>query len=136
MLILVFDQASETSEQWANVATHLDEQIIDLSDDVDRLHTLDERLEQSTKIFTNLRGQHEDVHAQFLSLKPIVEKAHSYLREYKRKWSQINDENRHLRIETKRLREKIDDFHRAEKLMHAKIDEQEIALSQLRKELK
>ncbi len=117
------------------MTTHLDEQIVDLSDDVDRLHTLDERFEQSTKVFTHLRGQHEDLLVQFLSLKSIVQKARSYLREYKRKWSQINDENRHLRIENKRLRDKIDDFHRAESLMHAKIDEQEIGLSQLRKEL-
>jgi regulator of replication initiation timing len=65
-----------------------------------------------------------------------VEKAHLYLREYKRKWSQMNDENRHLRIEIKRLREKIDDFHRAESLMHAKIDGQETDLVHLRKELK
>jgi regulator of replication initiation timing len=115
---------------------HLDEQIIDLTDDVDRLRILDERFEQSTKVFTHLRGQHEDLLGQFLSLKSIVEKAHLYLREYKRKWSQINDENRHLRIENKRLRDKIDDFHRAEHLMHAKIDEQEISLSQLRRELR
>ena len=65
-----------------------------------------------------------------------MEKAHVFLREYKRKWSQTNDENRHLRIENKHLRDKVDDFHRAKTLMHAKIDEQEIALNQLRKELR
>jgi regulator of replication initiation timing len=64
-----------------------------------------------------------------------VEKVHLYLREYKRKWSQVSDDNRHLRIENKRLRDKIDDFHRAEGLMHAKIEEQDIGLSHLRKEL-
>ena len=118
------------------MATNLDEKIIDLSDDADRLRTFDERFEQSLKVFTHLRSQHEDVLVQCLSLKPLVEKVHIYLREYKRKWSQINDENRHLRIETKRLREKIDDFHRAESLMHAKIDEQETSIGHLRKELK
>jgi regulator of replication initiation timing len=114
----------------------LDEQIIDLNDDVERLHTLDERFEHSTKILTLLRGQHEDILVQFLSIKSIVEKAHIFLREYKRKWTQKNDENRHLRIENKHLHDKIEDFHRAECLMHAKIDEQEIVLNQLRKELK
>ena len=39
-------------------------------------------------------------------------------------------------METKRMRGKIDDFHRAEGLMHAKLEEQEISLTQLRKELK
>ena len=66
----------------------------------------------------------------------MLEKAYLYVREYKRKWSQVSDENRHLRMETKRMRNKIDDFHRAEALMHTKIDEQETALVQLRKELK
>jgi len=134
--LLLFNQASETSERWATITTHLDEQIVDLSDDVERLHTLDERFEHSTKVLTLLRGQHEDFLVQFLSLKSLVEKAHIFLREYKRKWSQTNDENRHLRIENNRLRDKLDDFHRAESLMHAKIDEQEIGLNQLRKELK
>ncbi len=113
-----FDQASETSERWANTTTHLDEQIVDLIDDVDRLRTLDERFEQSTKVLTNLRGQHEDLLVQFRSLKSIVGKVHLYLREYKRKWSQVSDDNLHLRIENKRLRDKIDDFYRTEGLMH------------------
>jgi regulator of replication initiation timing len=73
---------------------------------------------------------------QYIAVKPILEKAYLYVREYKRKWSQTTDENRHLRTETKRMRSKIDDFHRAEGLMHTKIDEQETALVQLRKELK
>jgi hypothetical protein len=34
------------------------------------------------------------------------------------------------------MRNKIDDFHRAEGLMHSKIDEQETKLAHLRKELK
>ena len=87
-------------------------------------------------MLTLLRSQHEDVMLQYIALKPIVEKAYLYVREYKRKWSQIIDENRHLRSETKRMKNKIDDFHRAETLMHTKIDEQENALAQLRKELK
>ncbi|CAF4067543.1 unnamed protein product, partial [Rotaria sordida] len=127
--------ASETSEQWANISAHVDEQLIDLSSDIDRLTSIDERFEQSTKFLTHLRDQHEDFLVEFLSLKKIVEKTRIYLREYKRRWSQINDENRHLHIEIKRLRDKIDDFHRAEKLMYGKIDEQDIALNQLRKEL-
>ncbi|CAF3545695.1 unnamed protein product, partial [Rotaria sp. Silwood2] len=128
--------ASESSERWANISTHVDEQIIDLSGDVDRLASIDEHFEQSTKVLTHLRGQHEDILAEFLSVKKIVEKTNLYLREYKRKWLQINDENRHLHTEIKRLRNKLDDFHRAENLMHTKIDEQDILLSQLRKELK
>jgi hypothetical protein len=131
-----FNQASETSERWGSITTHLDEQIVDLNDDVEQLHTLDERFEHSTKLLTFLRGQHEDYLVQFLSLKSIVEKARIFLREYKRKWSQTSDENRHLCIENKRLRDKVDDYHRAESLMHVKIEEQEIGLSQLRKELK
>ena len=71
-----------------------------------------------------------------MAMKLALEKAHLYVREYKRKWSQTSDENRHLRMEVKRMRTKIDDFHRAEGLMHAKIDEQEVNLAQLRKELK
>ena len=69
-------------------------------------------------------------------MKPVLEKAHLYVREYKRKWSQTGDENRHLRMENKRMRHKIDEFHRTEGVMHAKIDEQELGLVQLRKELK
>jgi hypothetical protein len=87
-------------------------------------------------MLTLLRSQHEDLLLQFLAVKPVLEKAHLYVREYKRKWSQTSDENRHLRMEAKRMRSKIDDFHRAEGLMHAKIDEQELSLTQLRKELK
>ncbi|CAF4352358.1 unnamed protein product [Rotaria sp. Silwood2] len=131
----VVRKASESSERWANISTHVDEQIIDLSGDVDRLASIDEHFEQSTKVLTHLRGQHEDILAEFLSVKKIVEKTNLYLREYKRKWLQINDENRHLHTEIKRLRNKLDDFHRAENLMHTKIDEQDILLSQLRKEL-
>ena len=131
----MFDKASDTSERWADVTMHLDEQIINLINDIDRLHIFDERFEQSTKILTNLRSQHEDFLVQFHSVKSMIEKFHLYLHEYKRKSTQINDENRHLRIETKRLREKIDDYHRTESLMHAKITEQDINLSQLRKEL-
>lgn len=114
----------------------MDEQIVDLVDDADRLHELDERFEHSIKVLTLLRGQHEDLLAQIHPLKLSVEKAHVFLREYKRKWAQTNDENRHFRIETKHLREKIEDFHRAKSTMNAKIDEQDIALNQLRKELK
>ncbi|CAF5109189.1 unnamed protein product, partial [Rotaria sp. Silwood1] len=127
--------ASETSEQWANITAHVDEQIIDLNGDVDRLTPIDERFEQSTKVLTHLQGQHEDFLVEFLSLKKIVGKTRLYLREYKRKWLQTNDENRQLHIEIKRLRDKLDDFHRAESLMHTKIDEQDIGLNQLRKEL-
>ena len=72
-----------------------------------------------------LRSQHEDLILQFLTIKPVLEKAHLYVRDYKRKWSQTSDENRHLRMEIKRMRGKIDDFHRAEGLMHSKIEEQE-----------
>jgi hypothetical protein len=117
-LILLFYQAPEMNERWANTTTHLNEQIVDLSEDVDRLRTLDERFEQSTKALTNLQGQHEDLLVQFRSLKSIVGKVHLYLREYKRKWSQVSDDNLHLRIENKRLRDKIDDFYRTEGLMH------------------
>lgn len=108
----------------------------DLSEDVNQLCLLDERFEQSTKVLTHLRSQHEDLVLQVLALKPALEKAHLYVREYKRKWSQTNEENRHLRAENKRMRSKIDDFHRAEGLMHTKIEEQELSLAQLRKELK
>ncbi len=34
------------------------------------------------------------------------------------------------------MRGKIEDFHRAEGIMHSKIDEQEITIGQLRKELR
>lgn len=87
-------------------------------------------------MLTLLRSQHEDLVLQFMTFKPVIEKAHLYVREYRRKWSQTSEENRHLRTETKRLRSKIDDFHRAEGLMHNRIDEQEITITQLRKELK
>jgi regulator of replication initiation timing len=73
---------------------------------------------------------------QFVAIKPTLEKAHLYVREYKRKWSQTSDENRYLRMEVKHMREKVDDFHRAEGLMHSKIDQQEVTLAQLRKELR
>ncbi|CAF3647727.1 unnamed protein product [Rotaria sp. Silwood1] len=132
---IIVRKASETSEQWANISAHVDEQIIDLNGDVDRLTPIDERFEQSTKVLTHLQGQHEDFLVEFLSLKKIVGKTRLYLREYKRKWLQTNDENRQLHIEIKRLRDKRDDFHRAESLMHTKIDEQDIGLNQLRKEL-
>ena len=131
-----FNQASETSERWGSITTHLDAQIVDLTDDAERLHTLEERFEHSTKLLTFLRGQHEDYLVQFFSLKSLVEKAHIFLRDYKRKWSQTSDENRHLRIENKRLRDRVEDFHRAESLMREKIEEQEIGLTQIRKELK
>ncbi len=129
-------KASETSERWANITSRLHEEIIDLSEDTNKLRTLDERLEQSTKMLNLLRSQHEDLMLQFLAVKPVLEKAHLYVREYKRKWSQTSDENRHLRTEVKRMRGKIDDFHRAESIMHSKIDEQEIIIGQLRKELR
>jgi regulator of replication initiation timing len=135
-LIFSLHQASETSEQWATITTHLDEKIVDIYDDVDKLHSIDQRFEQSLKIFTQLRTQHEDLVLQFLSLKSIVEKAHLYLRGYKHKWTQINDDNRRLHIENKHLHDKIDSFHRVEHVLHAKNDEQEINLGQLRKELK
>ncbi|CAM2700904.1 unnamed protein product [Rotaria socialis] len=128
-------KASETSERWANITSKLHEQVTDLSEDANKLRSLDERFEQSTKMLTLLRSQHEDLILQFMTVKPALEKAHLYVREYKRKWSQTSDENRHLRMETKRLRAKIDDFHRAEGIMHTKIDEQEMSLVQLRKEL-
>ncbi|CAF4150962.1 unnamed protein product, partial [Rotaria sp. Silwood2] len=131
----VVRKASETSERWANITSKLHEQVTDLSEDANRLRILDERFEQSTKILTLLRSQHEDLILQFMAVKPVLEKAHLYVREYKRKWSQTSDENRHLRMEIKRMRAKIDDFHRAEGIMHTKIDEQEINLVQLRKEL-
>ncbi|CAF4279111.1 unnamed protein product, partial [Rotaria magnacalcarata] len=128
-------KASETSERWANITSKLHEQVTDLSEDANKLRSLDERFEQSTKMLTLLRSQQEDLILQFMTVKPALEKAHLYVREYKRKWSQTSDENRHLRMETKRLRAKIDDFHRAEGIMHTKIDEQEMSLAQLRKEL-
>lgn len=108
----------------------------DLSEDANKLRSLDEKFEQSTKTLTILRSQHEDLILQFMNLKPALEKAHLYVREYKRKWSQTSDENRHFRMETKRLRAKIDDFHRAEGIMHTKLEEQEKAVTQLRKELR
>ncbi|CAF4784013.1 unnamed protein product, partial [Rotaria sp. Silwood1] len=129
------EQASETSERWAYITSKLHEQITDLSEDANRLRILDERFEQSTKTLTLLRSHHEDLILQFMTIKPVLEKAHLYVREYKRKWSQTSDENRHLRMEAKRMRTKIDDFHRAEGIMHTKIDEQEMNLVQLRKEL-
>jgi hypothetical protein len=132
----LFRKASETSEQWVVSTSKLHEQITDLSEDANKLRTLDERFEQSTKMLTLLRSQHEDLILQFLAVKPVLEKAYLYVREYKRKWSQTSNENRHLRTETKRMRSKIDDFHRAEGLMHAKIDDQETSLAQIRKELK
>ena len=107
-----------------------------MREDTDKLRALEERFEQSTKTLALLRGQHEDLLLQVLAMKPALEKAHLYVREYKRKWSQTSDENRHLRIENKRMRHKIDEFHRAEGVMHAKIDEHELGLVQLRKELK
>ncbi|CAF0728780.1 unnamed protein product [Adineta steineri] len=131
----VVRKASETSEQWVISTSKLHEQITDLSEDANKLRTLDERLEQSTKMLTLLRSQHEDLILQFMAVKPVLEKAYLYVREYKRKWSQTSNENRHLRSETKRMRSKIDDFHRAEGLMHTKIDEQEATITQLRKEL-
>jgi chromosome segregation ATPase len=129
-------KASETSEQWANVTSRLHEQIIDLSEDTNKLRILDERFEQSTKLINLLRNQHEDLMLQYQAIKPVVEKAHLYVREYKRKWSQTSEENRHLRMENKRMRGKIDDFHRAEGLLHSKIEEQDMILTQLRKELR
>ncbi|CAF3995313.1 unnamed protein product [Rotaria sordida] len=89
--------ASETSERWANISAHIDEQIMDLSRDVDRLTTIDE---QFVYIYVNIDG------------------------------------NRQLYFEIKRLHDRLDDYHRTENLMHAKIDEQDINLNQLRKELK
>ncbi|CAF1563814.1 unnamed protein product, partial [Rotaria sordida] len=88
--------ASETSERWANISAHIDEQIMDLSRDVDRLTTIDE---QFVYIYVNIDG------------------------------------NRQLYFEIKRLHDRLDDYHRTENLMHAKIDEQDINLNQLRKEL-
>ncbi|CAF0922423.1 unnamed protein product [Adineta ricciae] len=131
----VVRKASETSEQWVVSTSKLHEQITDLSEDANKLRSLDERLEQSTKALTLLRSQHEDLILQFMGVKPVLEKAYLYVREYKRKWSQTSNENRHLRMETKRMRSKIDDFHRAEGLMHGKIEEQEATVVQLRKEL-
>jgi chromosome segregation ATPase len=97
---------------------------------------LDDRFEQSTKLLAYARTQHDDVLAQFSTLKTAVGKAHVFLREYRRRWSQTNDDNRHLRTETKRMRHKIDDFHRAEGILHKKIDEQDATLTQLRQELR
>ena len=82
-------------------------------------------------MLANLRSQHEDVLVHYLSFKPVLEKVHIYMRNLKRQHRQINDENRHLKIENKRLREKLEDFHRAEHSMHTKIDEQQIVINQL-----
>lgn len=118
------------------MTSRLHEQITDLGTDATKLHALDDRFEQSTKLLTLLRSQHEDLLLQFAALKPVLEKAYLYVREYKRKWSQTSEDNRHLRLEAKRMRGKLDDFHRAEGIMHARIEEQECSLVQLRKELK
>ena len=107
-----------------------------MSEETNKLQFLDDRFEQSTKLLTFLRSQHEDLLLQFATIKPVLEKAFLISREYKRKWSQTCDENRHLRTENKRLRGKIDDFHRAENIFHNKIEEQETSLTLLRKELK
>lgn len=107
-----------------------------LNEEFDRLSALDEHFEKSTKFYTNLKSQHDDFLVQFSSVKQTVDKLHSYLRQYKRKCAQTNDENHHLHMQTKILSAKIDDFHRTENLMSTKIDEQEMDLSQLRKELK
>jgi len=132
----LFQKASETSERWANVTARLHEQITDLSEDFNKLRSFDERLEQSTRMFNLLRSQHEDLILQYVTIKPVLEKTHLYVREYKRKWSQTSDENRQLKMEIKRLRNKLEDFHRAEGLMHSKIEEQTTSLTQLRKELR
>lgn len=133
--ILFYFKASETSERWANITAKLHEQITDLSDDTNKLRILDERFEQSTKLLNHLRSQHEDLILQYLTIKPVLEKSHLYVREYKRKWSQTSEENRHLKMEIKRMKNKIDDFHRAEGIMHSKIEEQETTVAKLRKEL-
>ena len=83
-----------------------------------------------------LRSQHEDLVVQFQAMKPVLEKVHLYIRDYKRKWSQTSEENRHLRTDVKRMRAKIDEFHRAEGAMHSKLEEQELIVAQLRKELR
>jgi regulator of replication initiation timing len=129
-------KASETSERWANVTARLHEQITDLSEDTNKLRTLDERFDNSTKLLNLLRSQHEDLILQFQTIKPALEKVHLYVREYKRKWSQTSEENRHLRMENRRMRTKIDDYHRAEGLTHSKIEEQDLILTKLRKELR
>ena len=131
-----FLKASETSERWATVTSRLHEQIIDLSEDANKLRTLDERFDHSTKLLNLLRSQHEDLILQFQALKPAIEKAHLCVREYKRKWLQTSEENRHLRSENKRMRAKIDDYHRTEGVTHSKLEEQDIILTKLRKELR
>ncbi|UJR13437.1 hypothetical protein I4U23_000451 [Adineta vaga] len=131
----IIRKASETSEQWVDLITHLDELITDLSNEIDRFHLLGEHFQQSTNISTQLRVQYEDLISQFLMLKSNVEKIHLYLRKSKQKSFQINEENLHLHIEIKRLREKIENYHRVENLMHTKTNEQEIGLNQLRKDL-
>lgn len=118
------------------MTTQLDELITELSDETERFHLLGERFEQSIKLSSQLQLQHKDSLDQFFSLKSNVAKIHSCLREYKQKSSQIHNENLHLHIEVKRLREKIENYQRIENLMHTKTNEQEIGLQQLRKELK
>lgn len=129
-------QASETSERWASITTRLHEQFSDVSDEANKFRLLDERFDHSTKMLNLLRGQHEDVVLQFLAIKPVLEKVHLHFREYRRKWSQTNEENRHLRTDIKRMRSKIEEFHRTEGSMHSKLEEQELIVTQLRKELR
>ncbi|CAF1429218.1 unnamed protein product, partial [Adineta ricciae] len=132
---MIIRKASETSEQWADLTTHLDELITDLSNETERFHLLGECFEKSIKLSNQLQLQHEDSLGQFFALKSNVAKIHLHLREYKQKSSQMHNENLHLHVEVKRLHEKIENYHRIENLMRIKSNEQEIGLQQLRKEL-
>lgn len=82
-----------------------------------------------------LRNHHEDVVLQVTALKPVLERVNLLTREYKRKWSQTSEELRHLRTENKRLRAKVDDFHRSENALHKRLEEHESTFTQLKKEL-
>ncbi|CAF1584539.1 unnamed protein product, partial [Didymodactylos carnosus] len=128
--------SSETSEKWAKAIQRLHDQFSDINEQLIKLRLIEERFEQTIKIITVLRSHYEDISLQTVALKPVIEKLYMYIREYKKRSTNTNEENRLYKSETKKLRTKLDDFHRAEVLMHNRLDEQELSLIQLRKELK
>ncbi|CAF1340250.1 unnamed protein product [Didymodactylos carnosus] len=128
-------KSSETSEKWAKAIQRLHDQFSDINEQLIKLRLIEERFEQTIKIITVLRSHYEDISLQTVALKPVIEKLYMYIREYKKRSTNTNEENRLYKSETKKLRTKLDDFHRAEVLMHNRLDEQELSLIQLRKEL-
>ena len=129
-------QASETSERWSHFTDSLDVRVKSVNADLRALQPLEERLEQSIRLLSQLQSQQEEVLVQALTFPPKLEKFHSLLRQVQQRFTRLNDDNRLLSLAQRRSEEKIEHLQRRETQLHSTVEEQERTLTQLRKDLK